>query len=83
MAIGFFVILGAPSVVNAHGRDITVTGKVVEAVVDDTTGKVYVLLPEHKNATLPQSIKVGERVSVYGDEISKNGRLSLKVEGVK
>ena len=86
IALGFLLVLSASSLVKADGQyggDITVTGKVVTAIVDDATGHVFVLLPERKGAPLPGSIKTGEKVSVFGDKISQNGHLSLRVEKVK
>ncbi len=88
------MIVNAPHYVMAHGKDITVSGKVtsvadenagktVMSITDDKSGKTYILKPEHKKGTLPESIKEGATVSVSGDEISKDGKLYLKVEKVK
>jgi len=85
MAIVLCSLLLIPNTVKAdgkYGRDITVSGKVVTAIIDDTTGKAYVLKPAHKGTPLPEAIKMGEKVSVFGDEIKKGHHLSLRVEKV-
>ena len=80
------LVLGAPAFVKAdgqYGKDITVTGKVVQAVVDDASGKVYVLEPESANAALPDAIKVGAQVTVDGDEMTKGEHMAIRVERAK
>ncbi len=79
-------VLGAPAIGMAdgmYGKDITVTGKVVQAVVDDASGKVYVLNPESANEPLPDIIKRGAKVTVDGDEMTENGHMAIRVERAK
>ena len=80
------LVLGVPAFVRAdgqYGKDITVTGKVVQAVVDDASGKVYVLEPESANKPLPGVIKVGAQVTVDGDEMTKGAHMAIRVEKAK
>ena len=80
------LVLGVPAFVRAdgqYGKDITVTGQVVQAVVDDASGKVYVLEPERANASLPEAIKVGAKVTVNGDEMTKGAHMAIRVERAK
>ncbi len=80
------LVLGVPASVRAdgkYGKDITVTGKVVQAVVDGASGKVYVLEPESANEPLPGVIKVGAQVTVDGDEMTKDGHMAIRVEKAK
>ncbi len=80
-----FLVLGA-GVVRAdgqYGKDITITGKVVEAVLDDASGKVYVLEPESAGEPLPAVIKTGSKVTVDGDEMTQNGHMAIRVERAK
>ncbi len=80
------LVFGGPAFVRADGqsgKDITVTGKVVQAVVDDASGKVYVLEPESANASLPGVIKVGAHVTVDGDEMTKGAHMAIRVEKAK
>ena len=82
LAVTGFLVLGVPAVVRAdgqYGKDITVTGKVVQAVVDGA-GKVYVLEPESATEPLPAVIKVGAQVTVDGDEMTKDGHAAIRVE---
>lgn len=83
MAIG---MLALPTVVKAdgmYGKDITITGKVVQAVIDDASGKAYVLKPEHAKEPLPAVIQTGATVTVDGDEMTKGGYLAIRVERAK
>ena len=66
-----------------YGNDVSIKGKVVEAIVDDATGNVYVLEPESANEPLPASIKAGAQVTVYGDSMEQNGHGAIRVESVK
>ena len=80
------LMLGVPVFVRADGqsgKDVTVTGKVVQAVVDGASGKVYVLEPESANELLPAAIKVGAQVTVDGDEMTEHGHLAIRVEKAK
>ena len=80
------LMLGVPAIVRAdgqYGKDVTVMGKVVQAVVEDGSGKVYVLEPESANEPLPAAIKVGARVTVDGDEMTKDGHMAIRVEKAK
>ena len=77
------LVLGVPAFVRAdgqYGKDITVTGQVVQAVVDDASRKVYVLEPESASASLPDVIKVGAQVTVDGDEMTKGAHMAIRVE---
>jgi len=66
-----------------YGNDVTVKGTIVEAIVDDTSGTVYVLEPESANGPLPAAVKSGAKVTVYGDSMEKNGHAAIRVENVK
>ena len=66
-----------------YGPDVTIKGMVVQAIVDDATGAVYVLEPENANEPLPASVKPGAQVTVYGDSMEKNGHEAIQVENVK
>ncbi len=80
------LVLGISGVVLAdgqYGKDITISGKVVQAVVDDASGKVYVLNPEGANEPLPDVIKTGAKVTVDGDEMTENGHMAIRVERAK
>ena len=66
-----------------YGPDVTIKGAVVQAIVDDATGTVYVLEPESANEPLPASVKAGAQVTVYGDSMEKNGHGAIRVENVK
>ncbi len=81
--MGLSLFASFPSPVKADGKDIAVTGKVVSAIIDDKTGKVYELLPEEKGKPLPSSIRTGETVSVFGDQLYKKGHFAIRVEKVK
>ena len=84
MAMGF--TLGMAGLVRAdgmYGKDITVTGTVVQAIVDDASGKVYILNPESANEPLPAVIKIGAKVTVDGDEITKGQGMAIRVERAK
>jgi len=80
------LIIASPALVRAdgkYGEDVTVKGTVVEAVVDDASGKVYVLEPESANEPLPAIVKSGAKVTVYGDSMEKNGHAAIRAESVK
>ncbi len=80
------LVLGLPAFVRAdgqYGKDVTVTGKVVQAVVENGSGKVYVLEPGSANEPLPGAIKVGAQVTVDGDEMTKDGHMAIRVEKAK
>ncbi len=84
--VSVFFILGVASLAQAdgkYGKDVTVTGKVVQAVVDGASGKVYVLEPESATESLPPAIKIGSTVTVDGDEMSQKGHMAIRVERVK
>ncbi len=81
-----FCVLGATSVVWAdgkYGKDITITGTVMQAVVDDASGKGYVLEPASAKEPLPPAIKTGAKVTVDGDEMTQKGHLAIRVERAK
>ena len=80
----FAMILGFSGLLQAHGgKDVTITGQVVSAIIDDASGKAYVLKPAHKEEALPESIKIGQKATVYGDVSHKHGHLSIRVEKVQ
>jgi len=85
--IGLLTILGLGAgrlrADSKFGKDIAVTGTVVPAIIDEATGKVYVLLSEHMDQRLPYSIKMGEKNTLEGDEVSEKGHTALRVENVK
>ena len=66
-----------------YGPDVTIKGTVVEAIVEDASGRVFVLEPESANEPLPASVKAGAQVTVYGDSMEKNGHGAIRVENVK
>ncbi len=85
IAMGILMV-GVPAIVKAdgeYGKDITVTGKVVQAIVDDASGKVYVLEPEGADEPLPGVIKVGAQVTIDGDEMTKGEHMAIRVERAK
>lgn len=55
------------------------------ALVEKGTDKMYVLLPEKNNSSLPNSVisKMEDEVTVTGDEYSKGGLTYLTVKSVK
>ena len=80
------LMFGLPTLVRAdgmYGKDITITGTVVQAVVDDASGKVYVLNPASANEALPAVIKLGAKVTVDGDEMTKGQGMAIRVERAK
>ncbi len=80
------LLFGVSSIAKADGKygpDVTVKGTVVEAIVDDASGTVYVLEPEGANEPLPAVVKSGAKVTVYGDSMEKNGHAAIRVESVK
>ena len=84
--VSVLFVLGAASLAQAdgqYGKDITVTGKVVEAVVDNASGKVYVLEPASAAEPLPPAIKIGSTVTIDGDEINQKGHMAIRVEKAK
>ncbi len=84
--VSVLFVLGATSLARAdgqYGKDITITGKVVQAVVDDASGKVYVLEPGGANQPLPPAIKIGSAVTVDGDEMTQKGHMAIRVERAK
>ncbi len=81
--MGLCLLVNFPTVLQADGRDIAVSGKVVSAVIDDKTNKIYELLPEAKDKPLPSLIKEGATVSVFGDQIYKKGHFAIRIEKVK
>ena len=80
MILGLLLVF--PTVLKAHGRDITISGKVVTAVMDDATGQVYILQPEHQKGPLPAEVQAGGKVTLSGDERKKDGHLFLRIEKV-
>ena len=78
--------MASPALVRADGKygpDVTIKGTVVQAIVDDATGAVYVLEPESANEPLPASVKAGAQVTVYGDSMEKNGHGAIRIENVQ
>ena len=66
-----------------YGQDVTVKGTVVQAIVEEGSGTVYVLEPESANEPLPASVTPGAQITVYGDSMEKNGHGAIRVENVK
>ncbi|GEM_PF-5082426 len=79
--IGLF-LLSSASMIEAHGNDVTISGKVITAIVDEKTGEVYELMPEGKKKPFPPSIKPGEKASVFGDQLLKKGHKAIRIEKV-
>lgn len=55
------------------------------ALLDDTTHRVYLLLPEKDAGPLPPALvaMAGKRVSIDGDVLPTHGVLFLRVKGFK
>ncbi len=83
LMMGIFFMSHSAMADGKYGGDITVSGKVEMAIIDDTTGKVYILQPESKSKSLPATIKVGEKATLFGDQITNDNYNSLRVEEVK
>ncbi len=54
-------------------------------LLEDNTGKIYVLLPSKDKTSLPQDVmdKVGSKAIVAGDTLSSGGSQFLMVKSVK
>lgn len=76
-------LLISPGAIKAKEQDVTVKGKVVKAVIEEGTGRVFVLLPDKMFKPLNSSLQLDKHVSVGGSLVSEQGHDSVKVETVK
>lgn len=76
-------VLTSLSLVKADEKDVTVKGKVVKAIVQEETGKVFVLLPGRMFSSLNDSLETNKKVSVVGPKVSTDGHECVKVEKVE